>query len=127
MNVIPLQRDALFYRLDENNQVRPLSMLSFLELCVASGSDLRSLVKATYVLDHRGVRMLVSTVFVPVDMASGLDDTPVVFETMILGGSLSESMWRYTNYEEALAGHEKVVNLISSECLQTLLPYKEAV
>lgn len=127
MNVVPFKRDALFYRLDEGKQVRPVSMNAFLELCAGSGEGLGALVKATYVLDHRGVRMLVSTVFTPVDLATGLDDAPVVFETMIFGGSLSESCWRYTTYNDALAGHEKVVNLISSECLQALLPYKEAV
>jgi hypothetical protein len=67
--------------------------------------------------------MLVSTVFLGVDHAE--EGEPVLFETMILGGSLDMSTWRYHTYEQSVAGHDEVVNLISQHCLQLLLPHKE--
>ena len=111
----------MFYRLDEQQVARPLSITAFLERSARSGEALATLVKATYVLDNRARRMLVSTVFLGVDHA--LD---VLFETMILGGTLNGTTWRYSTHQQAELGHEKVVNLISGHCLQLLLPYKEA-
>ncbi|MEE1913632.1 hypothetical protein ACK36G_18560 [Aeromonas veronii] len=123
-NVLPMPERPLFYRLDEQRVARPISITSFLERSARSGEALTSLVKATYVLDNRAHRMLVSTVFLGVDHA--LDGEPVLFETMILGGALHGTTWRYSSNQEAESGHEKVVNLISGHCLQLLLPYKEA-
>lgn len=38
---------------------------------------------------------------------------PIIFETMIFGGEYDESQWRYSTLEEAVAGHNIVV-----ECLR---------
>ncbi|MFM4814743.1 hypothetical protein [Aeromonas dhakensis] len=123
-NVLPMPERPMFYRLDEQQVARPLSIIAFLERSARSGEALATLVKATYVLDNRARRMLVSTVFLGVDHA--LDGEPVLFETMILGGALNGTTWRYSTHQQAELGHEKVVNLISGHCLQLLLPYKEA-
>lgn len=123
-NVLPMPERPLFYRLDEQLVARPLSVTAFFERSALTGEALATLVKATYVLDHRASRMLVSTVFLGVDHA--LDGEPVLFETMILGGALHGTTWRYSTHQQAESGHEKVVNLISRDCLQLLLPYKEA-
>lgn len=123
-NVLPMPERPMFYRLDEHLVARPLSVISFLERSARLGEALATSVKATYVLDHRARRMLVSTVFLGVDRA--LDGEPVLFETMILGGALNGTTWRYSTHQQAESGHEKVVNLISGHCLQLLLPYKEA-
>lgn len=54
----------------------------------------------------------VSTVFLGLDHSfSG--GTPVLFETMVFGGNLSEETVRYTSYDDAQAGHEKMVRLVA--------------
>lgn len=50
----------------------------------------------------------VSTVFLGLNHAYG-DEQPLLFETMIFGGSLDENQWRYHTYDEALDGHAKAV------------------
>ena len=46
----------------------------------------------------------VSTVF--------LGCPPVFFETMVFGGRLNEWQWRYSTYEEAKAGHCRIVKQV---------------
>lgn len=53
----------------------------------------------------------VSTVFLGIDHNWG-DGRPLLFETMIFGGPHNESMWRYTTYDEAEAGHQRVVDAL---------------
>lgn len=57
----------------------------------------------------------VSTVFLGFD--HGFDDNspPVLFETLVFGGALSEEMIRYTTYDEALAGHHEMVARVRKE------------
>lgn len=50
----------------------------------------------------------VSTVFIGLDHSFG-DGDPVLFETMIFGGALDESQWRYCTYDEAERGHAEAV------------------
>jgi hypothetical protein len=58
-----------------------------------------------------GVR--VSTVFLGLDHGYGGSD-PVLWETMVFGGRHDNWMDRYTSYESALAGHNRVVEAIKS-------------
>lgn len=54
--------------------------------------------------------VFVSTVFLGLDHSfSG--GPPLLFETMIFGGKHNDSQWRYSTWEEALAGHERAVKL----------------
>ena len=53
----------------------------------------------------------VSTVFLGLDHAYG-SGPPMLFETMIFGGEHDEYQERYSIYEEAEKGHEKVVNMV---------------
>jgi hypothetical protein len=46
----------------------------------------------------------ISTVFLGVD-ASLFDGVPLVFETMLFGGSRDGYAWRYPTWKDALAGH----------------------
>jgi len=39
------------------------------------------------------------------------DDSPVLFETMVLGGTRDRELYRYCTWEEAQNGHRKVVEL----------------
>lgn len=54
--------------------------------------------------DSKGV-ILVSTVFLGLDYAFN-DENPVLWETMIFGGSHNGYQMQYTSYEQALLGHE---------------------
>jgi hypothetical protein len=49
----------------------------------------------------------VSTVFLGMDAAFAFRKAaPLVFETMIFGGPLDRSCWRYATYADAVAGHD---------------------
>ncbi len=52
----------------------------------------------------------VSTVFLGLNHRFD-EGPPLIFETMIFGGDHDETMWRYSTWEEAEAGHERVVAL----------------
>ena len=53
----------------------------------------------------------ISTAFLGIDH-SMCKDVPLLFETMVFGGKYDELQWRYTTWEEAEAGHDKVVALV---------------
>jgi hypothetical protein len=53
-------------------------------------------------------KISVSTVFLSLD--HGWDsDVPIVFETMIFGGERDQECERYATWEEAKAGHDRIV------------------
>lgn len=49
---------------------------------------------------------VISTVFLGIDYGFGLG-RPLLFETMIFGSSLFDSCWRYSTWDEAVAGHAR--------------------
>lgn len=55
----------------------------------------------------------VSTVFLGVDHNYHPDHGPVLFETMVFGGNLDQLQQRYSTWEEAEAGHQAIVALVS--------------
>jgi hypothetical protein len=50
----------------------------------------------------------ISTVFLALDHSFG-EGPPILFETMIFGGSFDQTCWRYATWQEAVEGHEKAV------------------
>jgi len=40
---------------------------------------------------------------------------PLIFETMVFGGSFDEHQWRYATEKEAIEGHQKAVDLVKLE------------
>lgn len=56
-----------------------------------------------------GAGVGVSTVFLGLDHGFGLTPVPILYETMIFGGPLDQSQWRYPNEIAALAGHDQAV------------------
>jgi hypothetical protein len=64
----------------------------------------------------------VSTVFLSMDhnWYSSKDHTPILFETMIFGGEYDQEMWRYSTYDEAKAGHDRIVNCLKNGTNPTL-------
>jgi hypothetical protein len=48
--------------------------------------------------------IFISTVFIGITEGE-------LFETMIFGGKYDKDQWRYSNYDDALAGHQKAIEL----------------
>lgn len=55
----------------------------------------------------------VSTVFLGIDHSFTDDGPPILFETMIFGGPNDQWQERYFTWDEALAGHNRVVALLT--------------
>lgn len=55
---------------------------------------------------------LVSTVFLGLDHSYGDSKEPTLWETMIFGGEHDQYQRRYTSYDDAVIGHEMVVNMV---------------
>lgn len=55
-------------------------------------------------------KIKVSTVFLGIDHAFGGGE-PVLFETMVFGGKHDEYQERYKTWEEAEAGHKRIVKM----------------
>lgn len=53
----------------------------------------------------------VSTVWLGLDHSYG-DGPPLIFETLVFGGTLDQEMDRYSSEAEALAGHAKMVQRV---------------
>ena len=53
----------------------------------------------------------VSTVFLGVDHQFSYGP-PLLFETMVFRGAMDERQWRYATWDEAEAGHRRVVEAI---------------
>jgi hypothetical protein len=56
---------------------------------------------------------LVSTVFLALDHSFG-EGPPVLFETMVFGGPLDRKMDRYCTADQAIAGHEEMVERVAT-------------
>ena len=63
--------------------------------------------------DVDGVR--VSTVFLGIDHRFATNGPPILFETMVFGGHLDGEMKRYETWEQAEAGHRKIVERVIQE------------
>lgn len=55
----------------------------------------------------------VSTVFLGLDHNWG-DGPPLLFETMVFGGSLDETCERYSTWDEAEAGHARMIERVKA-------------
>jgi hypothetical protein len=64
----------------------------------------------------------ISTVFLTMDhnWSTEEDAVPILFETMIFGGPYDTEMWRYSTYDEAKAGHDRIVNCLKEGTNPTL-------
>ena len=50
----------------------------------------------------------VSTIFLGKDYSNFPNQEPQLFETMVFGGEYSGKFWRYSTWEQAVAGHQEV-------------------
>lgn len=53
-----------------------------------------------------------STVFTGLEYRLFGDGPPLLFETMVFGGGYDGETWRYSTWDEAEAGHKKVVERV---------------
>lgn len=56
----------------------------------------------------------ISTVFLGIDRRFG-DGPPILFETMVFGGPLNKEMERYSTWDEAEKGHDRMVQRVKDE------------
>lgn len=97
------------YLLDENKKPYPVSIEQ--SLIGYTDPDMK-IVQQDRVCDDT---VFVSTVFLVLDHS--YDDTPVLFETMVFGGKYDQYQERYHTYEEALAGHKRVLeDVLKDSC-----------
>ena len=55
----------------------------------------------------------ISTVFLSVDHSFG-EGPPVLFETMIFGGPHASHQWRYSTWDDAVAGHGSITSALQN-------------
>lgn len=76
------------------------------------------------VAHYQGAGIEVSTVFLGLDHRHGGGGPPLVFETMVFGGPMDESQWRWATWDEAERGHGKALSLaLKSSPMRFLLAH----
>ena len=59
-------------------------------------------------------KVVVSTVFLGLDYSFG-NGPPLFFETMVLGGPIDQETKLYTTWDEAVTGHQAMVELVKAK------------
>lgn len=54
----------------------------------------------------------ISTIFLGLDYS--FDEKPLLFETLVFGGKLSDEMDRYSTWDEAVSGHNAMVEKVKN-------------
>lgn len=72
----------------------------------------RTVRKTPFVANDGQTECEVSTVFLSIDHNYTDHGPPIVFETLVFGGPMDDSMRRYATWAEAEAGHDEVVELV---------------
>ena len=85
----------------EGREIKPVDLMTWARWLDVD--PLRGRIKRDVIGD-----VTISTVFLGLDHRWG-DGPPVLFETMVFGGSLDEAMERYSTYDEAETGHDLMV------------------
>lgn len=96
-----------YHVLDADHVARPATFEEWAEFMARPFETSRRVAK-TVVGDAE-----VSTVFLAVDHAFW-GSTPVLFETMVFGGENDGDTWRYSTWDEAVAGHALAVSTITA-------------
>lgn len=78
---------------------------------------LKSMQRKTHVLKMDSFdKTIVSTVFLGIDHRMFENSDPVLFETMIFNhDKFNNYQQRYTNYDDAMRGHQVAVNLVKGD------------
>jgi len=111
----------MFYILNENKEVVSIGEDAMEWARQFEGTERR--VDDTLIVEKYNTR--ISTVFLGLDHRFGTDQDqlPVVFETMTFSNNpdLNEYQERYCTYDEAVKGHNRIVEFIKND-----IPLKEA-
>jgi hypothetical protein len=96
-----------------DRQGEPIPML--VSEALLTDDDYRVVKQDVFVVDDQPV--MVSTVWLGLDMSFGLGGPPKIFETMIFSADaksvlLNEMQWRWSTEEEALEGHAEACRLV---------------
>lgn len=70
-----------------------------------------------------GREVRVSTVFLGLNHRFVGRGPPLLFETMVFGGERNGAQWRYSTWDEAVAGHDAAVNGLDNWSLIRLLQW----
>lgn len=97
------------YILNGHSPVHEPDILKWAAWFERASKDGTRVVKKTKVGDVE-----VSTVFLGLDHRFGRVGPPILFETMIFGGKADEDCWRYETWEQAAAGHDEAVALVTA-------------
>jgi hypothetical protein len=93
-----------YYVLNDARQAVPCDMLTWARAMEVTATRI---VERTVVGDAE-----VSTVFLGLDHQFG-DGSPLLFETLVFGGRLDGEMERYSTWDEAVAGHRRMVERVA--------------
>lgn len=93
-----------YYVLNPDHSVRPVDNTEEWFECFSSPDRV---VAQTYIL---GVQ--ISTVFIGLNHRFFGHGPPLLFETMIFGGPLDQSQWRYSSWDDAITGHAAAVRKV---------------
>jgi hypothetical protein len=96
----------MYYRLGPDHEVLPATRRQMYEVYEGPFASTRQVAR-----DEVGEQS-VSTVFLGIDHSFSDDGPPIIFETMIFGGPFDEYQWRYATWDEAAAGHKRLVKAL---------------
>ena len=96
-------RDLGVYYILRGKTVVPVRLLEWAEW-YETANEVRRVAKTTLENETE-----ISTVFLGIDHSFSDTGPPIIFETMIFGGPLDQEMDRYATWDQAVAGHEAMV------------------
>ena len=108
MNKVTSINKSPFYQMADDGSFYNVSLDQFFTMAEPPN---RPIVQTLIKRDDKD-DVIISTIFTGCD--ASCSDEPVLFETMIFGGNMSGSVWRYTSMIAAEKGHADVVDAILS-------------
>ncbi|MBI5264000.1 MAG: hypothetical protein HY852_19525 [Bradyrhizobium sp.] len=97
----------MFYMLDDQFQPAPIGddILEFIAFEKAHPDRIK-------LAEDRVRDVHVRTIFLGWDHAQPSYNEPLLFETMVFRGGSPEAHWRHSTFEEAMAWHAKIVEIV---------------
>ncbi len=96
---------TMYYILDDKKHPVLADFATWSQWFETAQSDIARMTCYTELTDD----VHVSTVFLSIDHRFDGNGAPILYETMVFGGPLSDSQERYTTRQEARLGHEQWV------------------
>lgn len=112
VNLFPMR--PMWYILDENKKPVPAKDIIQANRLLSDPDARRVAIDKIFVEDY-AITITISTVFLVLDHNHSHKGKPVLFESMTFMGGQPESLNRYCTWQEAEAGHKKMVDLVKNE------------